>query len=144
MTVQENIISGEIVERSPRPLDAVVGLHCPYCGGVLRLRDNAILYGGKSLGNSYICENYPKCDTYVGVHRSNSKPLGTPADKELRELRKLCHKKFDPMWRDRGIKRKEAYRWLSKTMNVKIAHIAEFTKEQCREFLGNVNPTDGH
>lgn len=27
MTVQENIISGEIVERSPRPLDAVVSLH---------------------------------------------------------------------------------------------------------------------
>jgi hypothetical protein len=27
MTVQENIISGETVERSPRPIDAVVGLH---------------------------------------------------------------------------------------------------------------------
>jgi ssDNA-binding Zn-finger/Zn-ribbon topoisomerase 1 len=114
-------------------------LRCPFCGGLATLRDNEILYGGRSFGNSYICENYPKCDTYVGVHKATNKPLGTLADAELRKLRNQCHTKFDPLWKTKKMKRKKVYEWLAKEMNLQEAHIAEFTKEQCKTFLGNVN-----
>lgn len=104
---------------------------CPYCKGNATLKDNAILYGGRSFGKSYICKNYPKCDTYVGSHKESGKPLGTLADAKLRELRCACHAKIDPMWKDKQQTRKEVYAWLSEKMGVENAHIGNFTKDQC-------------
>jgi hypothetical protein len=113
----------------------IINISCPFCNGIATLRDNGILYRGRSFGNSFICENYPQCDTYVGVHKATNAPLGTLADAELRELRKQCHEKFDPLWKSKKMKRKEAYKYLALHMNLKEAHIAEFTKEQCEKLL---------
>lgn len=127
------------ISNSNNQFNTLVGLRCPFCNsGIAYLKDNAILYGGRSFGNSYICQNYPKCDTYVGTHRGTNKPLGTLANAELRELRKKCHIKFDPIWECGKMKRKEAYRWLAKVMNLQEVHIAEFSKEQCKIFMENL------
>jgi hypothetical protein len=114
-------------------------LHCPYCWGEAYLRDNSIIYG-KPLGSgkSFICENFPHCNTYVGTHRGRFLPFGTLANRELRELRIKCHEKFDKKWMTGKMKRIDAYRWLSRLIEIPESetHIGSFTVEQCRRFLG--------
>jgi len=36
---------------------------CSYCNGTVEEKDSSIIYG-TSYGKVWICENYPKCDTY--------------------------------------------------------------------------------
>lgn len=73
-------------------------LTCPYCGSEAHLKDSAMIYG-KSFGMVYLCDRYPFCDSWVGVHKGTTNPLGTMADSELRELRKNAHVLFDRLWR---------------------------------------------
>jgi hypothetical protein len=56
----------------------------------------------------------------------------------LRELRKQCHTKFDPLWKKGTMSRTEAYRFLQKLMRLidaDAAHIAKFDEERCKTFL---------
>lgn len=117
--------------------DALVTLRCPYCSGLAELKDSAIIYNGKSYGLVYVCENYPQCDSFVGVHKGTKRPKGTLANAELRELRKQCHKKFDPIWKSGKMKRPEAYKWLAQQMGLEEAHIGAFDVEQCKKFLAS-------
>ena len=57
---------------------------CPYCQSVSVLTDSKVIYG-KSYGMVYLCLNYPKCDSFVGVHKNSIKPLGRMANRELRK-----------------------------------------------------------
>jgi len=118
-------------------------IKCPYCGGFAELKDSSVVYG-KSYGNIYVCENYPKCDSYVGVHKRNNKPLGSLASQYLRELRVSCHIEFDKLWtgkENRYVERKKAYKWLRGCMGLSKykAHIAKFNEEQCLELLDYFN-----
>ena len=60
-------------------------------------------------------------------------------DPEIRSLRGLCHKYFDPGWRDfsRWSSREEAYIWLQTIMALSEdkAHISLFDKDQCLKLL---------
>lgn len=115
--------------------------HCPYCGGKVLLMDSDIIYNGRSYGLVYICENYGRtCSAFVGVHKGTKVPLGTLADKNLRELRKQCHSHFDQLWKSGQMKRAEAYHWLHKVMNLskRQAHIAKFDTKLCLLFLDKI------
>lgn len=105
---------------------------CPYCKQPCKLVDSQVIYG-TSYGMMYLCE---LCDAYVGCHNNSKghKPLGTPANSELREWRKKVHKHFDPLWKDGRMKRKDAYRDLAKFLNIKTkdCHIAMFGIETCK------------
>ena len=105
---------------------------CPNCGSPVSLKNSEIVYG-KDYGWIYLCDNYPTCNSFVGTHRGTIKPLGTLANKELRELRKECHRLFDLRWKSGIMNRKQAYKLLQEIMNLseKDAHIAMFNKEQC-------------
>lgn len=109
-------------------------LYCGNCGAVAELKDSSIVYG-KSYGLIYLCENYPECDSFVGVHKGTKKAKGTLANQELRNLRKECHSKLDPLWRGRERTRQDVYKWLSELMDLDNAHIAEFNIEQCNKLL---------
>ena len=52
----------------------------------------------------------PKQVPYVGCHNNTRKPLGTMADKELREARMAVHAKIDPLWRSGRHRRSDVYR----------------------------------
>lgn len=82
----------------------------------------------------YYCKD---CDAYVGCHNNTKDPLGTMANKELRQLRVAAHKEFDEFWKSGYMKRWEAYRYLQNLMALKEdeAHIGKFTKEQCIELI---------
>lgn len=68
----------------------------------------------------------------------------TPADKQTRAARNVCHLHFDPTWADpegsirRKFKnRKQAYRWLRRAMRLpwEKAHIGMFTLTQCQRLM---------
>jgi len=46
---------------------------CLYCNSKVELKDSDVIYG-KSYGLVYICSKFPKCDSYVGVHRGTTFP----------------------------------------------------------------------
>lgn len=116
-------------------------LICPYCGGVASLKDSDIIYNGKSFGMVWVCENYPTCDAYVGVHKSTNEPLGRLANPELREAKKLAHAAFDPIWKNKKLNRHKAYKWLSETLNINLSecHIGMFDVADCMRVVEACN-----
>ena len=107
---------------------------CPYCNGVAEFVDSQWIYG-RSFGMVYCCF---KCDAYVGVHKGTNKPLGTLANKALRDARQLAHAFFDHIWKSQQMTRTGAYDWLSKKMEKapEYSHIAMFNEEECARLVG--------
>src|SRR5690606_31465936 len=87
---------GKLVPPAPLPYISRQALHrvkdwmpppscCPYCGGPVRLVKNCEIYRGRAYGAwpyAYWCQ---PCDAFVGLHPETDLPLGTLADRELRE-----------------------------------------------------------
>lgn len=107
---------------------------CPYCNKVAEFISTKEFYGKDYGTNIYLCR---PCDAYVGTHGKGKKPLGTMANNRLRNLRKMAHNRFDPLWRKRKMSRGNAYKWLSEQMNipVKECHIGMFNEEQCLQVV---------
>ena len=82
------------------------------------------------------CSDFPNCDSYCG-HGA------TLANRELRDLRKKCHRLFDEKWKSGAMSRKEAYYWLIKVMKMsaKKAHISQFRDEECKKLLNLLTPS---
>lgn len=111
---------------------------CPYCGGYASLRTSKIIFG-VDRGPMYICDKYPACNSYVGAHKISLKPLGTPADGELRMWRKRAHQVFDPLWQSKPRKRARPleYRKLANYLGIEVesCHIGYFDVEMCKQVL---------
>jgi len=122
---------------------------CPFCGGVLYLRES-------QFGPEYRCERWPQCDSRVGAHKGGTRagePLGTPADSATRRMRRSAHIVFDKLWIDiehmyqgtgnlaldklRAIARRRTYRYLRERMGLTAGecHFAKFDKTQCRRAI---------
>lgn len=116
---------------------------CPYCGAPTLFIDSKRIYG-RSYGWLLVCGRYPDCDAYVGCHGNSKNPLGRLANAELREAKKGAHATFDPRWRDTGIKRKDAYKWLADQLGISLndCHIGAFDVEQCRRVIEICQATD--
>ncbi len=109
---------------------------CPYCHAVANLEDSSKVYG-KSYGPLYICSNFPKCNSFVGVHKNSNKPLGSLANEELRFWRKKAHSTLDPFWQNKTIKRSEAYELVQTALGLpkEKAHIAMLDVDQCKRLI---------
>ena len=59
-----------------------------------------IYHDAKSDRKLYVCHNYPACNTYVAAHPNTDKPMGVPANGNLRNLRIQAHRKFDLIWKN--------------------------------------------
>jgi hypothetical protein len=103
---------------------------CPYCGRAAEFVDSREIYG-RSYGMVYLCR---PCDAYVGVHKGTSKPLGRPANRELRKQRNIAHAAFDILWKSGKFRRNDAYAWLSRQLGIPIkkTHIGMFDGETCK------------
>lgn len=87
---------------------------CPHCGAAMILRPASEIYhDAKSDRKLYVCHNYPACNTYVAAHPNTDKPMGVPANGNLRNLRIQAHRKFDLIWKNGIMTREEAYRWFA-------------------------------
>lgn len=106
---------------------------CPYCGEEAEWVDNAEVYG-KRFGKSYMMYVCRSCDARVGCHQNSRVPLGTMANKELRQWRQAAHYHFDALWKIDGMKRKQAYQVLSDHFGHRV-HIGASDKDQCRAII---------
>jgi hypothetical protein len=110
-----------------------------HCGSPAHLRDNSLLYSGKSFGNgkAYICDRFPECRGSVGVH-PNGKPLGNIPDEQTKVMRRKLHAIVDPLWqnqeyRSRKKARGSVYGYLRRIldMSAEECHIGNFDSETC-------------
>ena len=117
-------------------------MKCPYCNNEAELTTSDIVYSHIKYfakdKHFYICN---ECDARVGCHKGTTTPLGTMANRELRELRMKVHKTFDKMWKykfnDTYMDRTKAYLWLAKKMEMTKdeCHIGMFGIEECKKAL---------
>lgn len=110
---------------------------CRYCNGNVVFTSNAEIYGREyGTGKCYLCRN---CGAFVGVHPGTDTPLGTLANNELRQYRKVAHYWFDQIWKKplRITTRYKAYGWLAKQLEIprEYTHIGMFEKEQCEKTI---------
>ena len=111
---------------------------CPHCGAAMILRPASEIYhDAKSDRKLYVCHNYPTCNTYVAAHPNTDKPMGVPANGNLRNLRIQAHRKFDLIWKNGIMTREEAYRWFADSFGLSLrdAHIGMCSEYRCRELI---------
>ena len=109
---------------------------CPYCWNwTYRTTGEDIYWTRKYPWFYWKCPSCP--DVYVWCHKWTAIPLWKPANKELRILRNNLHAKFDLLWKEQWMWRKNAYNWLSQRMWIKFedTHIAFFDEKQCNQAL---------
>lgn len=115
--------------KNPLPVPKV----CPYCNGPVALVENSAIYWGKSYGEwpyAFLCR---PCDAYVGLHPDTDIPLGTLANKDLREDRKWAKSLFHKLMDERGWDRTAMYEWLAGEMKIPVGecHFGWFDNESC-------------
>lgn len=113
-------------------------MKCPYCGGNVKLVPASRVYQHfYKKSKVWVCENYPKCDAYVGCHPGTEIPLGRLANKKLRSLKQEAHKQFDPIWKCGLMSRDEAYSWLASMLNIPESecHIGMFSPDMCNKVI---------
>jgi hypothetical protein len=139
-------------------------LDCPYCGGKAPLDCTTKIYQGRDYGLAYICENFPVCDAYVGVHKNSGKPLGRLANKELRDWKIKAHAAFDELWQRKLAQRRAGkpgksgspggasypkhyargagYKWLREQLGIesKDCHIGMFDVDMCKRVVEVCSP----
>ncbi len=106
---------------------------CPYCNKPARWVDNIEIYG-KRYGESYMMWWCKPCDARVGCHRNGRRPLGTLANKELREWRMKAHAYIDPHWKLGKMSRDQVYGILDKHFGREM-HVGESDIATCQEIL---------
>lgn len=108
-------------------------LTCPECGSPMKLRSSRY-------GPFYGCTAYPDCKATHGAH-PDGKPLGTPADKPTKAKRIEAHDAFDKLWKENGMTRGDAYRWMQRVLNLSAreAHIGSFDIAMCERLISAVN-----
>ena len=114
---------------------------CRYCGGAVRLVSASKVYGpaaaarlGIERQSFYQCQN---CNARVGCHPGSTRPLGNLANEALRMKRMETHHVFDSFWKERGMSRTQAYKWMAKKMRLseELAHIGGFEIDRCQKLI---------
>ena len=126
------VISRRALKKIAHPVPIPTECNCCLQESV-ELVNNIEIYKVKSYGEwpyAYLCR---ECDAYVGLHPFTDIPLGTMADKLTRRARTTCKKPFEDIWKRKAMKRKEAYAWLAKELNISEAecHFGRFNVAQC-------------
>lgn len=109
-------------------------VRCWYCKGTASLQPDSVVFGEHARGvQLYVCDRYPACDSYVGVHRNSQHPLGTLANKQLRWKRKRAHEVFDVLWTSSLMSKTQAYKWMQARLSLAPAqaHIGKFSVHMC-------------
>ncbi len=123
------------------------GKICPYCDKNTELVDGSEVYGKKYRGIwLYLCR---PCDAYVGTHQGTTNALGRLANAELRKWKKLAHRHFDALWRQKvrngfskGKARGLAYRWLAEKLGIEqnMTHVGMFDVDLCKKTVEACKP----
>jgi hypothetical protein len=109
---------------------------CPYCNNEAPWVENKEMYG-RNYGKSYMCYYCKPCEAYVGCHNNTRRPLGTMANRELRQWRRQVHDAIDPLWKSKSISRGYMYHLISEALGYQY-HTGESDIETCKKILSLV------
>jgi ssDNA-binding Zn-finger/Zn-ribbon topoisomerase 1 len=113
-------------------------MRCPYCGARMETRlGSEIYHDAANKERLLVCTDYPRCNTYVHLYPGSDRPMGMPANGDLRNLRHRAHKSFDQMWKQGYMSRDAAYRWMADFLGLRPqdSHIAMFGDYQCKKVI---------
>lgn len=126
---------------------------CTHCSAPAQLVDGAAVYPHRPDLVTRKFWRCGHCGAYVGCHKGTDRPLGTPANTQLRDARiKLHNLMVDPLWENavssvgyrpedaravaiiRNTARARVYAFLAWKLGIdkEDCHVAMFTLEQCR------------
>lgn len=110
---------------------------CEYCGKLSEKVTGRDVYPLRSDLRSLVFYMCKPCNAYIGCHPGTDIPLGTLANANLRKMRSAAHAKFDPIWKDRFIKRKKAYALLATYLGIHVddCHIGMFDADTCKKVI---------
>ena len=108
-------------------------MFCPYCNKEVPWVENKAKYG-RNYGRSYMCYWCKDCDAYVGCHNNTKQPLGTMANKELRDWRIKLHAAIDPLWQSGEYKRSEVYQRFTDYFGFDF-HVGNTDTKTCEEAI---------
>ncbi len=120
-----------------------VKIRCPYCGSLASKRPASFIYGKRANSDAYlyVCDKYPKCNSYVAAHKDNGLPMGTLANERLRRKRIAAHKALDRIWLKGFMTKEQVYIWLQSKFNMsdKEMHIGNFDEYYCNQVIFECN-----
>lgn len=110
---------------------------CDYCSNDAELVTGKVIYPHRADLFSKKFWNCTSCNAYVGCHPNTTKPLGRLANAELRKAKQQAHAAFDPLWKSRQMKRKQAYAWLAEKMGIAVqnCHIGMMDVQECKAIV---------
>ena len=120
---------------------------CPYCHGTTKKISGGEIFGhGKGFDPILMFKCSGTCDAYCGskFYQGQRVSIGSLANKELRELRKTCHKLFDAQWKGKPnekLSRRKCYVWLQEFTKLpeELAHFGMFNVEQCQMLIDELS-----
>lgn len=122
---------------------------CDYCGNAAELVSGKVIYPHRPDLLRLKFWNCAPCKAYVGCHKKEggngdgTNPLGRLANAELRAAKNQAHAAFDPLWRERGMKRGAAYGWLADKLGIHKSecHIGMMDVPMCRRVVAACSET---
>jgi hypothetical protein len=114
---------------------------CPYCGNPAELVNGTVIYPHRRDLYDRKFYHCAPCKAWVGVHVKTNIPFGRLANAKLRRLKMEVHVMFDALWQSNTMSRGEAYRWLSRELNIPSweCHIGMFSEDQCAAVVQAIN-----
>jgi len=110
-------------------------LRCQYCGSPTVLRSADGIYKSNPDNTQlYVCTRWPACDAYVRVHPGTTIPVGSVANKKLRQMRYQAHQAFDQLHKSGLMTDDQAYQWLAGLLQAprSQAHIGYLGEYSCQ------------
>lgn len=124
---------------------------CQYCNRPAKLVDGSAVYPHRHDLKAKKFWNCTPCKAFVGCHEAGkyvvmhgkkiysdgTMPLGVLANAELRQAKKMAHASFDPVWKEGGMTRKQAYAWLSAQLGIEPddCHMGMMSVETCNRVV---------